>query len=58
MNKLSSIVSEFGSTEEAAAYDRWLSAKVAASLSDSHAPSAHGAVMAEAQKIIDERKPR
>ncbi len=56
MNALSPIVSEFATEEEAAAYDKWLRAKVAASLADPRPPVAHDMVMAEMQKIIDDRK--
>ena len=58
MNALSPIVSEFATEEEAAAYDAWLRAKVAASLADPRPPVAHDVVMAEIQKIIDDRKRR
>jgi hypothetical protein len=58
MGKLSPIESEFDSTEDAEAYDRWLRAKVAASLADPRAPLAHDQVMAEADAIIDEAQRR
>ena len=53
MNEQSPIVSEFASAEEAAAYEAWLAAKVAASLADSRAPLPHDQAMAEARAIIE-----
>ena len=58
MNELSPIVSEFETVEQAEAYDKWLRAKVEASLADTRPPLSHDAVMAEVQKIIDDRKAR
>lgn len=58
MTALSPIVSEFATEEEAAAYDKWLRAKVEASLADPRPPIPHDEVMAEIQKIIDDRKKR
>jgi hypothetical protein len=55
MNKLSPIVSEFETEEEAAAYDVWFRAKVAASLDDPRAPIPHDEVMAEMRRIIAEK---
>ena len=56
MNALSPIVSEFATEEEAAAYDAWLRAKVAASLADPRPPVAHDEAMARIQAIIDSHK--
>lgn len=53
MNALSPIVPEFETEEEAAAYDVWLRAKVAASLADPRPPVAHDEAMAQIQAIID-----
>ena len=53
MNALSPIVSEFESVEQAEAYERWLQAKVAASLADERPCAPHDEVMAEIQAIID-----
>jgi hypothetical protein len=55
MNKLSPIVSEFETEEEAAAYDAWLRAQVAASLADPRPPVPHQVVMAEMRAIIERR---
>lgn len=44
--------------EEAAAYDAWLRAKVAASLSDARSPIAHREVMARVRAFIEERSGR
>lgn len=53
MNALSPIVSEFESVEQAEAYERWLRAKVAASIADDRPCVPHDEVMAEIQAIID-----
>lgn len=58
MNKLSPIVSEFETEEEAAAYDRWFRAKVAAALADTRPPVPHDQVMAEMRKLIEEKAAR
>jgi hypothetical protein len=58
MNKQSPIVSEFATPEKAAAYERWLRDKVAASLAEPAPRIPHDQVMAEAQAIIDEAKAR
>ena len=50
--KLSPIVSEFETEEQAASYDRWFRAKVQASLDDPHPNIPHDQVMAEAEAII------
>jgi hypothetical protein len=57
MNEQSPIVSEFATPEEAAAYEEWLRAKVAASLADERPSIPHDEVMAEMRAII-ERKGR
>ena len=58
MNALSPIVSEFATEEEAAAYDKWLRAKVEASLADTRPPVAHDEVMAAARAIIEKARQR
>jgi hypothetical protein len=58
MNKLSPIVSEFETQEQAEAYDRWFRAKVAASLADTRPPVPHDEVMAELSRIIAEKSAR
>lgn len=54
MGKLSPIDPEFGSTEEAEAYERWFRAKVEASLADPRPPVPHATVMTELDYIIDQ----
>jgi len=54
MVKLSPIESEFDSTEDAEAYDRWFRAKVQASLDDGGPNVPHATVMAELDALIDE----
>jgi hypothetical protein len=56
MTKLSPIVSEFETEEQAAAYDRWFRARVEASLADSRPGVPHDEVMAEMRRIIEARK--
>jgi hypothetical protein len=55
MNKLSPIVSEFETQEEAEAYDRWFRARVEASLADDRPGIPHDEVMAEMRRIIAEK---
>ena len=54
MGKLSPIESEFDSTEDAEAYERWFRAKVQASLADARPNLAHEAIMAELDDVIAE----
>ncbi len=54
MPKLSPIEFEFETTEQAEAYDRWLRAKVQASLDDPNPSLPHDEVMAELDRIIAE----
>jgi hypothetical protein len=54
----SPIVSEFATSEEAAAYEEWLRAKVAASLADERPPVGHDVVMAEMKAILEEARQR
>jgi hypothetical protein len=53
MVQLSLLFSEFATTEEAEAHDRWLRAKVQASLADGRPTVPHDEVMAEARRIIE-----
>ncbi|MDG2535381.1 stability determinant [Sphingomonas sp. HITSZ_GF] len=55
MAKLSPIVSEFATTEEAEAYDAWFRAKVEARLASKVPGIPHDQVMAEMQAILDRR---
>ncbi len=52
MTKLSPIVSEFESDEEAEAYDRWFRAKVETSLKDSRPSIPHDEAMARIRAKI------
>lgn len=52
--KLSPLVSEFESEEQAASYERWLQDKVAQHLADTRAPLPHDQVMAELEGVIAE----
>lgn len=58
MNALSPIVSEFATSEEAAAYDAWFRAKVEASLADTRPGVAHDVAMARVTKIIEDARRR
>src|SRR5271166_6584759 len=58
MGKLSPIESEFDSTEDAEAYDRWFRAKVEASMADARPGVPHATVMAELDDIIDQAERR
>lgn len=53
MTKLSPIVSEFETQEEADAYDRWFRAKVEAAMADKRPAIPHDQVMAEMRQLID-----
>jgi hypothetical protein len=53
MNKRLPIVSEFETEEEAAAYDAWLRAQVAASLADPRPPVPHEEAMARIKAKLD-----
>lgn len=55
MNKLSPIVSEFETEEEAEAYDAWFRARIEATLADPRPGIPHDEVMAEMRKIIAEK---
>ena len=52
MPKLSPLVSEFKTLEQADAYDRWFRAKVAAALADIRPAVAHDKVIADVARII------
>jgi hypothetical protein len=53
---LSPIESEFATTEEAEAYDRWFRAKVQASLNDQRPATPHDQVMATLRAIIEAKR--
>ncbi|MCW1429732.1 stability determinant [Novosphingobium sp. JCM 18896] len=55
MTKLSPIVSEFETEEQAASYDRWFRAKVEKSLADTRPGIPHDQVMAELRTLIAEK---
>ncbi len=56
MNARSPIVSEFETPEQAAAYEKWLTDKVAASLADGRSAVAHDEAMAQARAIIKAKR--
>ena len=58
VNEQSRIESEFDTPEQAAAYEKWLHEKVAASLAEPGPGTPHDEVMARAQAIIEEAKAR
>lgn len=58
MTALSPIESEFATTEEAEAYDRWFRAKVRASLDDPRPGIPHDEMMAEIDAIISAAEQR
>lgn len=53
MTKLSPIVSEFETLEEAEAYNSWLRAKVAKSLADPRPPVPHDEAMARIDACLE-----
>ncbi|MBA5606253.1 stability determinant [Duganella sp. FT3S] len=53
---LSPIESEFATTAEAEAYDRWFREKVQASLDDQRPSAAHDEVMAKLREIIEAKR--
>jgi hypothetical protein len=58
MTKLSPIVSEFETEEQAAAYDRWFRAKVEASLADPRPGVPHDEAMARIRRRLEELRPK
>jgi hypothetical protein len=58
MAKLSPLVSEFRTTEEAEAYDRWFRAQVQASLDDRRPSVPHDQAMARIRATIEAAKLR
>ena len=56
MPMLSPIESEFASTEEAEAHDRWFRAKVEAALADSRPKVPHDEAMARARALIESKR--
>jgi hypothetical protein len=57
MAKLSPLVSEFSTTEEAEAYDRWFRAQVQASFDDPRPAVPHDQAMARIRHTIETAKP-
>ena len=55
MPALDPIVSEFASTEEEEAYDRWFRAKVREALEDEQPPVPHDQVVTESLAIVQGR---
>ncbi len=55
MPALDPIVSEFASTEEEEAYDRWFRVKVQEALDDEHLPVPHDQVVTESLDIVQGR---
>jgi hypothetical protein len=55
-NALSPIESEFQTTDEAAAYERWFRAKVQKSLDDPRPNIPHDQVMAEMRQLLDDKR--
>lgn len=53
---VSPIVSEFETEEQAASYDRWFRAKVQASIDDPRPSIPHEEVMAEVERMLEERR--
>ena len=58
MNKYSSLISEFGSAEEEAAYEAWLKKKVEESLADPRPPVPHDEAMARIRATLEKAKDR
>ena len=56
MQELSPLVSEFATVEEAEAHDRWVRAKVAASLADPRPSVPHDEAMARVKARIDKAR--
>lgn len=54
--ELSPIVSEFETQEQAENYDRWLRAKVKASLADPRPNVPHDQVMADMRALIESKR--
>lgn len=53
---ISTIVSDFESEDQAASYDRWLIAKVQASIDDSRPSIPNEQVMAEMSALMEEKR--
>lgn len=56
--KLSPIVSEFDTQEQADSYDRWFRTKVETSMNSTKSRIPHDEVMAGAREIIEQAKAR
>jgi hypothetical protein len=54
--KLSPIVSEFETQEQADSYDRWFRAKVQAALDDPRPSIPHDDAMAKLEEMLEERR--
>jgi hypothetical protein len=55
MTKMTSIESEFATTEDAIAHDAWFRAKVETALASTSLMIPHDAVMAETRAILEKR---
>ncbi len=56
MPALSPIESEFATTEEAEAYDRWFRAKIQAALEDERRKIPHDEAMAKTRELIESKR--
>ncbi|EMO4361381.1 addiction module antitoxin [Pseudomonas aeruginosa] len=56
MGKLSPIVSEFETDEQAASYDRWFRAKVQAALDDPRPGIPHDDAMAMVERMLEDKR--
>lgn len=56
VTKLSPIVSEFETQEQADSYDPWFRAKVQAALDDPHPGIPHDEAMAKIDRILEEKR--
>ncbi|PVZ81189.1 stability determinant [Serratia sp. S1B] len=56
VTKLSPIVSEFETQEQADSYDRWFRAKVQAALDDPRPGIPHDEAMAKLDKLLEEKR--
>ena len=56
MTRLAPMESEFNSTEEAEAYDRWFRAKVQEAMADSSAKLSHDEAMATVRELIEVKR--
>ncbi|ANI17951.1 stability determinant [Pseudomonas citronellolis] len=56
MAKLSPIVSEFETDEQAASYDRWFRARVQAALDDPRPSIPHDEAMAQVERRLEDKR--